>query len=62
MNLVIVDMIFVIFIVFFVFFRFIFFYLEGVIVVGLCKFVIGGNVGWIGVVFLIFSLIVIVVE
>lgn len=63
MNLVVGDIIFVIFIVFVVFFRLIiFFYLEGMIVIGLCKFVIGGNVVWIGVVFFIFSLVVIVIE
>lgn len=61
-NLAIADMIFAIFIAPSVLLRLTSFHPEGVIAAGLCKFVTGGNVGWIGAVSSIFSLIAIAVE
>lgn len=61
-NLAIADMIFAIFIAPSVLLRLTSFHPEGVIAAGLCKFVTGGNVGWIGAVSSIFSLIAISVE
>lgn len=61
-NLAIADMVFAIFIAPSVLLRLTSFHPEGMIAAGLCKFVTGGNVGWIGAVSSIFSLIAIAVE
>lgn len=63
MNLAVGDIVFAIFIAPAVLLRLITsFHPEGMTATGLCKFVTGGNVAWIGAVSSIFSLVAIAIE
>lgn len=62
LNLVIVDMIVVLFVVLCFFLSYFFVYLDGKIGIIFCKFLIGGNLIWIGGVVLVFIFVVIVFE
>ena len=62
MNLAIADILFAMFIAPSVLLRLTSFHPKGMIATGLCKFVTGGNVAWIGAISSIFSLVAIAVE
>ncbi|XP_022805047.1 substance-K receptor-like isoform X2 [Stylophora pistillata] len=61
-NLAIADILFAMFIAPSVLLRLTSFHPKGMIATGLCKFVTGGNVAWIGAISSIFSLVAIAVE